>query len=77
MNPEASQTQRRWLTEKELAAHLNISTRHLINLRRAGLPYVQLGSVVRYDPAEVGAYLKANRRLPSHGAIRSSEAQAG
>jgi len=77
MNHEAPQPQRRWLTEKELAALLNISTRHLINLRRAGLPYVQLGSVVRYDPVEVGAYLKANRRVPSHGAHRAAEAQAG
>ena len=55
-----------------MAAHLNISTRHLINLRRAGLPYVQLGSVVHYDPVEVGAYLKANRRVPSHGAHQAA-----
>ena len=77
MNYEAPQPQRRWLTEKELAAHLNISTRPLINLRRAGLPYVQLGSVVRYDPVEVGAYLKANRKLPSHVTDRASVAKAG
>lgn len=77
MNPEAPHPQRRWLTEKELAALLNISTRHLINLRRAGLPYVQLGSVVRYEPAEVSAYLKANRRVPSHATLRPSEAPAG
>ena len=54
------------LTEKELAAHLRISLRHLCNLRRAGMPYIQLGSSIRYDLGEVQAYLKTNRRLSSH-----------
>jgi len=49
-----------------LAAHLQISTRHLINLRKAGLPFIQLGASVRYDLAEVEAYLRTNRRLSSH-----------
>ena len=48
------------LTEKELAAHLRISLRHLCNLRRAGMPYIQLGSSIRYDLGEVQAYLKTN-----------------
>ena len=55
-----------WLTEKELAEHLQLSTRHLVNLRKAGLPYIQLGSSVRYDLAEVEAYVRGNRRLSSH-----------
>src|SRR5438132_4930603 len=55
-----------WITEKELAAHLRVSVRHLINLRRRGLPHILLGSVVRYDLAEVEAYLRGNRRLSSH-----------
>ncbi len=54
------------LTERELAAHLRISLRHLCNLRRAGMPYIQLGSSIRYDMDEVQAYLKTNRRLSSH-----------
>ena len=54
------------LTEKELAAHLRISLRHICNLRRAGLPFIQLGSSIRYDMAEVQVYLKTNRRLSSH-----------
>ena len=29
-----------WITEKELARHLGISSRHLVNLRRRGLPYI-------------------------------------
>lgn len=66
MNTNASCPSDRWLTEKELAAHLHISTRHLINLRRAGLPFIQLGASVRYDLDEVMGFLKTNRRLSSH-----------
>ena len=55
-----------WFTEQQLAERLQVSTRHLINLRKAGLPYIQLGASVRYDPAEVEAYLRTNRRLSLH-----------
>ena len=54
------------LTEKQLADRLHISIRHLANLRKAGLPYFQLGASLRYDVAEVEAYLRSNRRLSSH-----------
>lgn len=66
MNNPAFTPSRQWLTEKELADLLKISTRHLVNLRKAGLPYFQLGAVVRYDLVEVIGYLKTNRRLSSH-----------
>jgi hypothetical protein len=33
------------------------------NLQSAGLPYFYLGRLVRFDPAEVHAYLRANRRI--------------
>lgn len=55
-----------WLTEQQLADHLHVSIRHLANLRKAGLPFVQLGSSVRFDLAEVEVYLRSNRRLSSH-----------
>lgn len=55
-----------WITEQQLAQHLQVSTRHLINLRKRGLPFIQLGSTVRYDIKEVEAYLRTNRRLSSH-----------
>lgn len=55
-----------WITEKELARHLRISVRHLVNLRKSGLPFIQLGSAVRYDMSEVEAFIRANRRLSSH-----------
>jgi excisionase family DNA binding protein len=63
MNPMESTPQ--WLTEKELADLLKVSQRHLINLRKAGLPHLRLGTVVRYDGAEVMAYLRDQRRLAS------------
>jgi excisionase family DNA binding protein len=54
------------VTEQQLAQHLQVSVRHLINLRKRGLPFVQLGRSVRFDLAEVEAYLRTNRRLASH-----------
>ena len=55
-----------WLTERELAGHLHVSIRHLANLRKAGMPFVQLGASVRFDIDEVERYLRNNRRLSSH-----------
>ena len=54
------------MTEQQLAEHLQISTRHLINLRRCGLPFVQLGSSIRYDLAEVEQFIRNKRRLSAH-----------
>lgn len=55
-----------WITEQQLARHLGVSTRHLVNLRRCGLPFIALGKVVRYSLPEVESYLRTNRRLSSH-----------
>jgi hypothetical protein len=66
VNREEASPAVRWLTESELGEHLQISLRHLANLRKAGLPFIQLGSSVRYDLIEVEAYLRGNRRLSSH-----------
>ena len=66
MNTDAPTPTAPWLTEQQLAEHLQISTRHLINLRKRGLPFIQLGSSVRYDLSEVERYLRTNRRLSSH-----------
>ncbi len=63
-----------WLTEPELADLLKVSVRHLINLRKVGLPYFQLGSVVRYDIVEVIGYLKLHRKLTSERTKCRSEA---
>ena len=55
-----------WLTEQQLADHLHVSVRHMANLRKRGLPFVQLGASVRYKLAEIEDYLCGNRRLSSH-----------
>jgi hypothetical protein len=64
-----------WITEPQLARHLGISARHLINLRRGGLPYIALGKVIRYSLPEVELYLRTNRRLSSH-VVRQQRRQA-
>lgn len=63
-----------WITEKQLARHLGISTRHLVNLRRRGLPYLALGKVIRYSLPEVELYLRTNRRLSTHVARQRRKA---
>ena len=65
MNSHANPPTARWLTEQELADLLHISLRHLINLRKAGLPHVMLGAVVRYELSEVIEHLKTHRHLAS------------
>ena len=67
MNHDASSpAPQGWVSEKELALHLRISLRHLVNLRKRGLPYIALGKCVRYDMSEVEAFIRTNRRLSSH-----------
>jgi predicted transcriptional regulator len=55
-----------WISEQELARHLGVSQRHLINLRRGGLPYISLGKAIRYDLREVEQFIRTRRRLASH-----------
>jgi hypothetical protein len=66
VNTDAPTPTAPWLTEQQLAEHLQISPRHLINLRKAGLPFIQLGSSVRYDLSEVEQFVRSKRRLSSH-----------
>ena len=49
------------LTGKEQAEQMNVSLRHLLNLRKKKLiPYIRLGSrCVRYDPVAVHKALTA------------------
>jgi excisionase family DNA binding protein len=53
-------------TTKEVAKHLRVSLKTVFNLRKKGLPYVQLGGAVRFVPHEIAAYLVNSRRLSSH-----------
>ena len=66
MNKHAPSPTQTWLSERQLADHFQISIRHLHNLRQAGLPHILLGSTVRYDHAEVEAFIRNKRRLTSH-----------
>lgn len=65
MNSHAPTPTVGWLTEQELADLLRISLRHLVNLRKSGLPHVMLGTVIRYEISEVIGHLKMHRHLAS------------
>ena len=52
-----------WLTPEKVAWLLDISVRTLRDWnRRRVIPFDKFNDLVRYDPAEVLAYLKRNRR---------------
>jgi hypothetical protein len=53
-------------TTKDVAKHLRVSLKTVFNLRKRGLPYVQLGGAVRFVPQEIKDYLINSRRLSSH-----------
>ena len=53
-------------TTKEVAKHLRVSLKTVFNLRKKGLPFVQLGGAVRFVPHEIKDYLVNSRRLSSH-----------
>jgi hypothetical protein len=53
-------------TMDEVADFLRVSIKTVFNLRKTGLPYLQLGGAVRFDPQEVRAYLLKNRHLTSY-----------
>ena len=65
-------------TTREVARHLRVSLKTVFNLRKKGLPYVQLGGAVRFVPKEIKDYLINSRRLSSHRLrqmIRQGEAR--
>jgi len=53
-------------TTKEVAKYLQVSLKTVFNLRKRGLPYVQLGGAVRFVPQEIKDYLVNSRGLSSH-----------
>jgi excisionase family DNA binding protein len=53
-------------TTPEVAKHLRVSLKTVFNLRKKGLPFVQLGGAVRFVPQEIKDYLVNSRRLSSH-----------
>ena len=53
-------------TTREVARHLRVSLKTVFNLRKKGLPYVQLGGAVRFVPQEIKDYLANSRGLSTH-----------
>ena len=54
-----------WKTER-VAKYLHVSPKTIFNLRKRGLPYVQLGGGVRFVPQEIRDYLVNSRTLSLH-----------
>jgi excisionase family DNA binding protein len=54
-----------WTTER-VAKYLHVSLKTVFNLRKKGLPYVQLGGAVRFVPQEIRDYLTKSCGLSSH-----------
>jgi excisionase family DNA binding protein len=45
-------------TERQEAQRLNVSHRHMVNMRQRGwIPYIKLGRIIRYRPEAVDAAL--------------------
>jgi hypothetical protein len=53
-------------TTIEVAKFLHVSPKTVFNLRKRGLPYVQLGGAVRFVPQEIRDYLVKSRGLSFH-----------
>ncbi len=53
-------------TTPQAAKYLHVSLKTVFNLRKKGLPYVQLGGAVRFVPQEIRDYLTNSRGLSSH-----------
>ena len=64
--PETHETDSDLWTTVRVAKYLHVSLKTVFNLRKKGLPYVQLGGAVRFDPQEIKDYLINSRRLSSH-----------
>ena len=57
------------LTITDVARHLGVDVRHvrrLVHERR--IPYVKWGHLLRFDPAELAAWIDEKRRQPSRPA---------
>jgi len=53
-------------TTPELARYLHVSLKTVFNLRKRGLPCIQLGGAVRFVPQEIKDYLLTHRGLAAH-----------
>lgn len=59
----ATDTLPRLLTIDQLADHLGVTVRHIRRLiAERRVPYVKVGRLVRFDPAEISEWLDSSRR---------------
>lgn len=55
------------LTVAELAEHLGVDIRHIRRLvAERRIPFIKWGHLLRFDPADIAAWVDAYRRYPSH-----------
>lgn len=61
---DQKQSQSRLLKEQEVAEILNmeVSTLRRWRVSGRGLRFVKIGAAVRYDPADIAAFIEAGRR---------------
>ena len=50
-----------WVTTKQLAQHLGISTAAVTNIRGSMIPYYKIGGRILFKREEVDAYIKKSR----------------
>jgi excisionase family DNA binding protein len=61
-NDKATAGEAELLTEQQLAALWGTTPRHIRRLRvEAGLPYIKLGRLVRFDRDDTAAWLEAHK----------------
>jgi hypothetical protein len=65
-NTQTSEPDAGLWTTIEVAKFLHVSPKTVFNLRKRGLPYVQLGGAVRFVPQEIRDYLVKSRGLSFH-----------
>jgi len=62
-------TERKYMNLEELREFLGVNHQTVYNFRRLwGLPYIKIGTTVRYDRDEVVAWMAAHRCVDSEAA---------
>ena len=66
MNTKNNDKAQLLLNEAEAAAMLTFSPRKLWSIRNAGkIPYIKSGRSIRYDPADLLAWIEQHKVLPA------------
>jgi excisionase family DNA binding protein len=69
MEHDNSQLPPRLLDITSLAEHLGVNARHVRRLvAERRIPYIKWGHLIRFDPAEIAAWIDDSRRRPGRPA---------